>query len=312
MTTEPTYLVTGAMGCIGAWTLYHLVQQGQRAISYDISSDRHRLDLLLSPEQQQALTFVQGDLTHFEQLLATMQSYQVTHIIHLGALQVPMCRANPVLGAHVNVVGTVNVFEAARQAGLTHVAFASSIAVYGVADEYPEGLIGHEAPLNPHTLYGVYKVANENTARLYWQDYGISSVGLRPYTVYGVGRDQGLTSDPTKAILAAVKGEPFEIGFSGLMQFQWASDVAQQFMVAANEGQGGTAVYNLGTTPATVAQFVGHIHGHYPAADISQKENYLPFPTGFDDSPLRQAMSTVYATPLAEGIGQTVRHFAQG
>ena len=75
--TEDTYLVTGSMGCIGAWTLYHLRQQEQQVISFDISQNRHRLNLLLSPQEQQDISFVEGDLTDFEQVLTTIRDQPV-------------------------------------------------------------------------------------------------------------------------------------------------------------------------------------------------------------------------------------------
>ncbi len=175
MNNNETYLVTGAMGCIGAWTLHHLVKQGRRVVSFDLSNNRQRLNLLLSPPEQQNITFVQGDLRDSEQVINVFKSHQITHIIHLAALQIPFCKATPTLGAQVNVVGTVNIFEAARQTGVKHVTYASSVAIYGPATEYPPGPLAHEASPAPRTLYGVYKVANENTARIYWQDYQISS-----------------------------------------------------------------------------------------------------------------------------------------
>ena len=306
-----TYLVTGAMGCIGAWTLHHLIQEGQHVVSFDISEDRHRLDLLLSAEEQAAITFVKGDLTDFDQVRGAMETYNVTHIIHLAALQVPFCRADPVMGSRVNVVGTVNIFEAAHQLGLKHIAFASSIAVYGAASEYPPGLVAHDAPHHPHTLYGVYKVANEGTARVYWQDYELSSIALRPYTVYGLGRDQGLTSDPTKAMLAAVKGESFEIGFAGNMQLQLASDVAKQFVDASRQSFEGAEVFSLGTSVVALTEVVDAIHAVRPEAEITLKDTILPFPEGFDDSALRAAMPTVYETPLKEGIAETMQAFEE-
>ena len=125
--------------------------------------------------------------------------FQPTHVIHLAAMQLPFCKADPIQGAMVNVVGTVNIFEAIKRSGLRKLVYASSTAVYGRAEEYPPTPLAHNAKLNPHSHYGVYKVANEDNARIYWQDDGISSIGLRPYTVYGAGRDQGLTSTPTKA-----------------------------------------------------------------------------------------------------------------
>src|SRR5258708_2646134 len=129
MPENHTYLVTGALGCIGAWTVYHLVQQGHKVVSFDLADHGHRIDMLLTPEEQQAVTFVRGDLVDTAQVLQTFNDHGITHVIHLAALQVPFCRANPVLGAQVNVVGTVNIFEAARQTGVSHLAYASSIAV---------------------------------------------------------------------------------------------------------------------------------------------------------------------------------------
>jgi nucleoside-diphosphate-sugar epimerase len=303
------FLVTGAMGCLGAWTLLHLVQRGERAVSFDLSENRARLDLLMDRQAQEAITFVQGDLTSFDQVASTITTHGVTHIIHLAALQVPFCRANPVLGAQVNVVGTVNMFEAAKQNGIKHLAQASSIAVYGAPNEYPDGLIAADSLPNPHTLYGVYKVADEGIAHVYWGENGISSTALRPYTVYGLGRDQGLTSEPTKAMLAAAAGQPFTIGFGGVMQFQWASDVAQQFIDAAIMPLNGAHSFNLGGTPVSVAHVVDIIHTVRTEAQISVTEKALPFPLGFDDAPLRSAFPTIYETPLEDGIRETIHSF---
>jgi nucleoside-diphosphate-sugar epimerase len=297
------------MGCIGAWTLYHLVRRGERALSFDLSDNRSRLDLLLDRDQQEAIVFVKGDLTAYDQVADAIARHGVTHVVHLAALQVPFCRAHPVLGAQVNVVGTVNVFEAARQNGLKHLAHASSIAVYGTPDEYPPGLIAPDAPPKPHTLYGVYKVAGEGIAHVYWLENGISSTALRPYTVYGVGRDQGLTSDPTKAMLAAAAGRPFHIGFSGTMQFQWASDVAQQFIDAAHMPQDGARSFNLGGVPTTVDEVAALIRRVKPEAQITVEPKPLPFPNGFDDAPLRAQTGTVYETPLETGIRETIAQF---
>jgi nucleoside-diphosphate-sugar epimerase len=304
-----TYLVTGAMGCLGAWALYHLVQQDKQAVSFDLSDDRHRLNLLLSEDEQEKISFVRGDLTDYEQVRAVFRDHAITHVIHLAALQVPMCRANPVLGAHVNVTGTVNIFEAARQSEVPHVAQASSIAVYGPPGDYPPGLVAHDALPNPTTLYGVYKVADEGIARIYWQDYRISSTGLRPYTVYGVGRDQGLTSDPTKAMVAAVKGEDFHINFAGNMAFHFASDVALQFIAAAENPLDGAYNFNLGTQPVPVRDVAQMIMDIKPNAKITCADTILPFPEGFDATELYRHFECVYETPLADGVRQTIEHF---
>lgn len=301
--TSPGYLVTGAMGCIGAWVLYHLTQQGKRAVSYDLSENRQRLNLLLEPEAQVGIQFVKGDLTNLGQLQGTLQEHGISHIIHLAALQVPFCRANPILGAQVNVVGTVTLFEAMRQAGLKHLMYASSVAVYGPA------VAGETPTLTPATLYGVYKVANEGTARVYWQDHGISSTALRPYTVYGLGRDQGVTSDPTKAMLAAVAGQPYHINFNGPCQYHFASDIALQCIAAAERPLGGAFTFNNGGTPVTSEEVVGLIREVIPNAAITHSPAPLPFPAGFDGAALREAFPDLPETPLAEGIRQTMTGF---
>jgi nucleoside-diphosphate-sugar epimerase len=298
------------MGCIGAWTLYHLLREGKRAVCFDLSEDRHRLDLLLGPEEQAAITFVRGDLTDGRQVHDAFTQLGVTHVVHLAALQVPFCRANPGLGAQVNVTGTVNIFEAARQTGVRQVAYASSIAVYGPPGMYPPGLLAHDAPYAPQTLYGVYKVANEQTAKVYWQDHGIGSTALRPYTIYGLGRDQGLTSDPTKAMQAAARGEDFHIGFGGTMQFQHASDVAQQFLGAAQESPSGALAFNLGSKPVAVEDVALAIMAVRPGVTITCAGTILPFPIGCDDRALRAHATHVYETPLAEGVAATIAAFA--
>lgn len=304
-----TYLVTGGMGCIGAWALTHLQRSGKRAVNFDQSSDRHRINWLMSAEEQADISFVQGDLRDTEAVKAVFAEHDITHVIHLAALQVPFCRANPPLGAEVNVTGTVNVFEAARAQGIGHIAYASSIGVYGPPSDFPPGLIAHDAPKNPRTLYGAYKVCNEQTALVYYEENGISSTALRPYTVYGVGRDQGMTSEPTKALVAVAKGQPYHIPFSGTMQFQLASDVARQFILAAEQPLGGARGFNLGGgDPKIVADFVAAATDVLPAAQIDVADNPLPFPEGFDDSELRASFDRVYETPLAEGVAETIAH----
>lgn len=304
-----TYLITGGMGCIGAWVISHLLQQGKRVVNFDVSEDRHRLDGLMTAEEQANITFVKGDLTNTEAVKAAFVENDISHVIHLAALQVPSCRANPVLGAQVNVTGTVNIFEAAKAAGLQHVTYASSIAVYGSAEEYPPGLLAHDAPKIPHTLYGAYKVCNEQTAQVYFDDYSITSTALRPYTVFGVGRDQGLTSEPTKAIVAAVKGEDYNITFGGEMQFHYASDVALQFIEAADNPLGRACVFNMGTPPVRVQAVADIIMKHKPNVSITVEENILPFPQGFDASELQNHFENIYETPLEDAIVDTLARF---
>ena len=122
------------------------------------------------------------------------------------------------------------MFEAVKRSGLRRVVYASSMAVYGRSEEYAPAPLSPDAVLKPRSHYGVYKQANEGSARLYWSESGISSIGLRPYVVYGPGRDQGMTSTPTKAMLAAAAGRSYRISYGGRFGFEYADDVAQAFI----------------------------------------------------------------------------------
>lgn len=300
------------MGCIGSWVLHHLIKRGSRAVSFDLGDDRHRLDLLLSRDEQKAIAFEQGDLRDGARIDEIIEKHQVNKIIHLAALQVPFCKADPVMGAQVNVVGTVNIFEAARKFNIPHITYASSVAVFGPPSSYENAVISDADLPDPRTLYGVYKVANEGTARVYWNDHQISSTSFRPYTVYGIGRDQGMTSEPTKAMLAAVKGESYEIAFSGTMQFQLASDIARYFIEAADTPYPGAASFNIGTPSCSVSDIVDHIKAVKPGAQVSCRQNDLPFPTGLAGTSLKAYLPDFKETPLAEGIRETMAHFEKG
>src|SRR5262249_29018724 len=282
------FLVTGALGCIGAWVARNLVREGIETTVLDVGKDPHRMRLIMSEDELAKVKFITGDITDLATVEAAYKDSAATHVIHLAALQVPVCKANPTLGAQVNVVGTVNIFEAAKRAGLRRVTYASSAAVYGSSDEYDEGPVGHDAPLKPRNLYGVYKLANEGTARIYWLDDGITSIGLRPYTVYGPGRDQGMTSGPTKAMLAAAQGKPFHIPFGGRVGFQYTDDAANAFILAATAPFEGADVFSLRGSVVPMREVVDAIEAAEPSAKglITFDDKTLGLPEELDDSAL--------------------------
>lgn len=309
--SEERFLITGGLGCIGAWVIHNLVTEGVHVTCFDLGRDQHRLALVSSREQLQSVLFIQGDIRDASAVTNAFTSTGATHVIHLAALQVPFCRADPSLGAAVNVQGTVNVFEAAKAAGVSQVVYASSVAIYGPRHMYAEELLPHDALPHPQNLYGVYKLANEGTARIFWLDDALPSVGLRPYTVYGPARDQGMTSTPTQAMLAAARGKAYHISYGGSNGFQYADDVAKIFIMAARKPARGSEVLNIQGSVAHMSQLVAAIEAAEPESRgrITYEPTPLPFPGGQEDLALRQFLGKIPYTPLEQGVGRTIAHF---
>jgi len=308
------FLVTGAHGCVGAWTVRQLLSDGAYVVAFDLSPDPHRLRLLVSDEQLAGLASVRGDITDLAAIEATLDEHEITHVIHLAALQVPFCRADPPLGARVNVVGTVNVLEAVarRLERMAPLVYASSVAAY----EDLEGLDGVPARADagtPGTIYGVYKRANEGSAAIYWRERGVRSVGLRPHTVYGPGRDQGLTSAPTSAMLAAAAGRPYRIPYGGSQQLQYAADVARAFIAASCAAADGASVHNLAGHCVHMGALVAAIEAAVPGCEgmITYEETPLPFPEAVDSSTLSELLGALPDTPLESGVAETVARFRE-
>jgi nucleoside-diphosphate-sugar epimerase len=165
----------------------------------------------------------------------------------------------------------------------------------------------------PSSHYGVFKRCNEGNARIYHLDHGVNSVGLRPLTVYGVGRDFGLTSDPTKAMKAAVAGRAFHIRFGGCTDFQYVADTADAFIRAATANLTGAHVFNLHGETVHVADIVSEIESARPEArgTITFADEPLAIPAEMDDTAIRGALGQLPAMPLAEGVRATIERFAE-
>ena len=308
--TERT-LVTGALGCLGAWTLKALLGLGEEPVGFDLpGSDDARLRLVLSDEERTRVTVVEGDITDAIALAAALDDHEITNVVHLAAMQVPFVRADPERGARVNVHGTVVVLEAVKKrlGRIRGIAYASSTAVYNASDHSPAPESGgHE----PSTLYGVFKLANEGTARVYWNDDDVASIGIRPYVVYGPGRDQGLTSGPSLAMEAAARGVGHTIAYGGTAQYDFAPDVGRAFALAARVAADGAHVVNFPGVPSTMQEVVDAIESAAPAVagKVFWEEGQLPFPEALEGRQLERLIGPMTPTPLADGVRATIEHF---
>ena len=303
------YFITGAQGCIGSWIVKTLIERGDAPIVFDRSDDSRHLRAIMKAGELARVRFLIGDITDRAAVLSALDESEAQRVIHLAGLQVPTCKADPVLGARVNVVGSLNVFEAARETEAKVVVYASSAAVYGFNDD--DVALDETAHCEPSTHYGVFKLTNEGNARVYFMDHGLSSIGLRPLTVYGVNRDTGLTSDPTKAMKAAVLGRPFHIRFSGATDFQYVADTAAAFIACADKAPQGAHVFNLHGETLTVDHIASFINKAARADLVTFSGPPIPIAPAIDDSAVRRAIGPLPSTPFADGIGATMKRFAE-
>lgn len=313
MYDEPivSYVVTGALGCIGAWIVKTLVARGDAVVMFDSQSDRHRLRAVFDDDAAaEAVPLVVGDLTDGAAVHRVLADHGATHVIHLAGLQVPTCRTNPALGAMVNVVGTLHVFEAARALGLSRVVYASSAAVFGVSED--DRPVAEDEADAPRTHYGWFKRTNEGNADIYYRDHGLSSVGLRPLTVYGVGRDTGITSDTTEALRHAVLGQPFHVRFGGTTDFLYVADCAEAFIACADRAPAGAHVFNLHGESVPVLEFVRLAEERLPEASrglIRVDGPPIPIASSLSDAALRRAVPGISSTDVRTGIAETLQRF---
>jgi nucleoside-diphosphate-sugar epimerase len=308
-------LITGGYGCIGAWIARNLLQRGDQVWIYDLKEDPRRLRLILDEAGVRRVAFVPGDVTDLAGLRQAISRHAITHVVHLAGLQVPVCRADPLLGAKVNVLGTLAVFEAARQAQDTvqRLVYASSAAVFGPPSAYAAGPIADDVLLTPTTHYGVFKCCNEGNARICFQDHGLSSIGLRPWTVYGVGRDFGMTSEPTKAIKSLALGRKYHITYGGWQDMQFVDDVARIFIRCLEAPYTGAKSYNVRGDVVDLPALHRALCEVDPAARdlITFGDRQIAIAWDLDDTALQRDLGPMPKTPLVEGIRRTLEQFRQ-
>ena len=307
-----TYFITGAQGCIGSWIVKALAERGDTPVVFDRSEDTRRLNAIMEQCDLERVRVIAGDITDVSAVRSALEASGAPRIIHLAGLQVPTCKVDPVAGAFVNVIGTLNVLESAKVIGAERVVYASSAAVFGAGDaDYP---LDESAACEPATHYGVFKRTNEGNARVYFLDHRLNTVGLRPLTVYGVNRDTGLTSDPTKAMKAAVLGVPFHIRFSGATDFQYVADTAAAFIACADRAPEGAHVFNLHGETVEVAR-IAQLINQNSITPNRQLVTYggppIPIAPAINDAAIKRALGDLPSKPVAAGIRETMQRFAE-
>ena len=304
-------LVTGGGGFIGTWVLRELLAAGVQPIAYDLQPNPERWRRVLGASADR-VRFVQGSLLERDKLAAVCDEHGVRHLIHLAALLTPACQADPWAGCEVNVLGTLAVFELARQRAdrIGGVSYASSYAVYGPeADDAVAS--SATADDGPPMFYGAFKKAADMIADQYWRHFRMPSLGIRPHVVYGPEREQGLTAGPSLAARAAAHGEPSTIGYTGRVGYDYVEDVARAFVRGALETPAGHHLVDLPGEAATTEQFAAAIEAVVPELRGRITVAGPPIPSNVAPKPryISELFADWQATSLAEGVRRTVEFY---
>lgn len=265
-------LITGGMGVMGAETSRKFVAEGHRPVIFA----RHRDDRLIH-DIADKIDIELGDILDMPRLLNVIKDHKITHIVHTAAFVGAVSQSNPALSIQVNVLGTVNVLEAARLFEVKRVVFTSAKGVYGpLSGDYGHPVykpIQEDKPKNPVRIYDSAKLMGEQTSLYYQLNMDVDAVVLRFATTYGPGKTarhgkMGITS---QLVENAFKGLPFQLsqGSDQKDEFIYNKDSALGIYLACTTEKLQSRVFNIGTgVGSTLEDFARHLRRRLPAADI--------------------------------------------
>jgi UDP-N-acetylglucosamine 4-epimerase len=294
------WLITGVAGFIGSNLLEALLKLDQSVMGLDSFATGHHTNLedvrlQVSPSQWKRFVMVQGDVRDYE--LCLLASKQVDYVLHEAALgSVPRSLNNPLESHASNVTGFLNMALAARENGIRRLVYASSSSVYGDHPELPktEARIGR--PLSP---YALTKRVNELYAAIFEQCYGLDSVGLRYFNVFGPRQDPAgpYAAVIPKWIAAMAKGEPVYINGDGetSRDFCYVENVVQTNLLAATEQdpEAANQIFNVAVAERTSLRQLfytlrTHLETHFPRA-----ANCLPVHRPFRAGDVRHSLADI-------------------
>jgi nucleoside-diphosphate-sugar epimerase len=250
-------LVTGSSGCLGFPLARALVAEGRTVVGLDIAP----------PHMSGGYTHLTGDVGDPHLVHRLFAQHRFEGVVHCGGISGQMVAPDdPYREGHVNIVGTMNLLEAARQHGVTRLVYCSSQAAYGAATS---ANVTEDEAFRPLTVYGATKAACDALARAYRVQHGVETTTLRIGRVYGPGRR---TESVIHAMLQAAVAKrrlvlPASRGQS--IQYVYDADIVSALHAALLAGKLAQPAYNVsGPGSATVEEIAAMIRTHVPQADI--------------------------------------------
>lgn len=264
--SQTTVVVTGGAGFIGSHVVDALVARGCRVRVVDVFANGTRDHL------HSAAELYEVDICDVSGMTQVCAGADV--VFHLAAIpSVPYSIEHPRKTHDVNVTGTVTVLEAARQAGVRRVVFSSSAAVYGNEGTLP---IAEDVPTVPNTPYGLHKLIGEQYCRFYAQQYGVQTVSLRYFNVFGARQDP---AGPYAGVIGVFirqlqEGKQLTIAGDGTQtrDFVDVRDVARANVEAAfSEGVGNGEAINIGSGISHSVNDIAYLFSNGPYAYMPER-----------------------------------------
>jgi UDP-glucose 4-epimerase len=301
-------LVTGGAGFVGSHLVRELVDQDKKVVVFDYTPDAGYIADCLD-----RATFVYGDVADMPHLMGVIAEHQVDVLFHLGYLLVPDTDSQMGRAIQVNCAGFQNVMEAARIQKVRRVVWASSQAVYGFAEGYPDGPIAEDVHVMPNTVYGACKQFNEYVARYYREAHGLDTIGFRKPVVYGLGKSRRRDLSISHLLIEnAIVGRAVEVPpVDYAANYLYVKDVVRAYLLAARAPQVEHMIFNIGGHVHSCSEVVAILQELFPDLIIRRKESLdTPNPIdAYDQDPTRARQELGYdpAYTLVEGIQDLIR-----
>jgi nucleoside-diphosphate-sugar epimerase len=234
-------MITGGTGFIGGHVTRGLVNRGREAVAFDSAPDTEWTTDLANRTR-----IIKGEVQDLSIIIDTIRKFDITHIIHTASLLTSTSKERPSTAFSVNILGTVNILEAARLMDVSQVTYASSTAVYGNTREGE--VVDEEHSQKPVTLYGVSKLLGEHYGLVYSQDYGIGFNALRFPIVYGPGQSRRGFDAIKEVVEKPMQGLPAKVPVGGDQTYDtvYVKDVSDAMISACFVGKTEHSLFNIG------------------------------------------------------------------
>ncbi len=305
------YLVTGGCGFIGSHILRQLKRQGHNPICYDLYPNKTSIEQVLTPQELSEITIIQGGVDSRDNLIQVMKDNKIDVVLHLAGVLGDIAEKDPSEAVKVNILGTINVFEAALACGIKRVVWASSQSIFGMPELYQElyhtDLVPNDVVLKPTLVYGATKVFNEFLGEWYYKNRGLETIGLRYTMVFGIARMRGAGQYATNLINKPAEGEK-GIVENGDTAPNWiyVEDAARATILASQCPNPKTRNFTIGGEMKSIRELRDYILTLLPDADIELEPGVFPAAYNLDCSAAEAELGYKYEYTAEEGVRTTI------